>query len=360
MTDGTGDNAPTQSGTERKLIDRDRRSRRSVLRGLGVSGSSLLLSGSALAEKPATPAKDVEVHRDIVFAERDDVEQGIGGHEEDVLQLDLHLPQHRNDHPTPVIVFIHGGAWHHGSKDADYYDEIFKHWSTQGYAIASIEYRLADEAIFPAQVIDVKAAIRWLRAHADEYGLDPDNFGVWGPSAGGHLAALAAVTNGVDEFEIDGPNAEYSSDVQAAVSWFGLFDFLEHGGGFPTESLIGVAPDDDPEAWKATSPVTYLDQDDPPLLLYHGTADSTISANQSELMYERAQELCHDTSLYLLDGVGHGSENFHSVLTDKPPAEATFKTVHCRPSNNAPDQRIKEGPVPSLTDMERFFRQTLR
>lgn len=358
MTDDNSANTPVRSSRIRNPFET---SRRSLLRRLGLTSSALAMPGTALASDSATPTEDVDVHRNLVFAERSDVIAGVGGHEEGVLRLDLHRPTQQHAHPSPVIVFIHGGAWEHGSKDNDIYDEVFSHWAEQGFAVASIEYRLSQEATFPAQIHDVNAAIRWVRAHASEYELDPANIGTFGPSAGGHLAALAGVTNGVDEFEGDGPNSEYSSDVQAAVSWFGIHALHELSGdeGSPESRLVGEPINENPEAGRNASPITYFDQDGPPLLLYHGTADRIVSAEQSELMYEKAREICHDTTLYLLDGLGHGTEDFHSTLVEKPPAEATVKTVHCRPADNAPDQRTKEGPIASLTDMERFYRRTL-
>lgn len=348
-------------------------SRRSFIRGLGVATSALALPGSALASKPATPTQDIEVHRNLTFAERPDVMAGVGGHVEDKLQLDLYLPEHEHPESSPVIVFIHGGAWLGGSKDDEVLVDVCSHFARQGFAVASIEYRLIPEATFPAQILDVNAAVRWVRASADEYGLDPANIGTFGVSAGGHLAALAGVTNEVDEFKGDGPNSGYSSEVQAAVSWFGIMALHKmaetappegpvnyEGPNSPESMLVGETIADNPEAGKYASPISYFDQGDPPLLLYHGKADGLVGYGQSELMYEKARDLCHDTTFYLLDGLDHGTEIVYPALRDKPPAEATVRTVHCRPSENAPNQRTKDGPVASLTDMGRFFRKTLR
>lgn len=258
-----------------------------------------------------------------------------------------------------------------GAKDSGEY--IFEHLARSGFAVASIEYRFIQEAIFPAQIHDVNAAVRWLRAHADEYNLDPKHVATFGASAGGHLAALAGVTNEVDEFEGDGPHSGHASDVQAAVSWFGLFalhkmvetappesEFPYEEPGSPESQLVGETIAENPEAGQYASPITYLDSDDPPLLLYHGEDDGLVGYGQSELMYDKAREVCHDTTFTLLESIGHSSDDVFSALSGRPPANATVKTVHCRPAERAPDERTKEGPVASLTDMERFLRRNLQ
>ncbi|NIB98622.1 alpha/beta hydrolase fold domain-containing protein [Halobacterium sp. R2-5] len=369
MADDTEDIASEMRQKAKIETQRKPSSRRSFLRGLGVTASALALPGTALATRDGSDGEDVDVHRDITFAERPAV--GEGSHTDGELRLDLYLPQEKNPKPRPVLVYIHGGMWLFGAKDADPY--LYEHLARQGFAVASIEYRFIQEGRFPAQIRDVRAAIRWLRAHASEYDLDGDNVGTLGSSAGGHLSALAGVTNGVDEFEGDGPHTDYSSHVQAAGSWFGLFalhkmvetappesDFPYEQPQSPESRLVGETIEDNPEAGKYASPITYLDKDDPPLLLYHGKDDGLVGYGQSELMYEKARELCHDSSLYLLDSLGHSTNDVYSALESKPPAEGTTRTVHCRPSENAPDERTKDGPVASMKDVEQFYRKTLR
>lgn len=344
-------------------------SRRSVLRGLGIAGSTLALSAGTAAGTPATPANGIETHENLTFAERPEVDRE--GHGEGELRLDLYLPEQRNPHPVPVLVYIHGGMWMFGTKETD--QEILEHFARQGFAVASIEYRFISEALFPAQIHDVNAAIRWLRAHADEYGLDAGNVGVWGVSAGGHLAALAGVTNDVDEFTVDGPYAGYSSNVQAAASWYGIMalhkmvetappdsEMPYEEANAPESMLVGEPIAENPDAGKYASPVEYLDPDDPPLLLYHGNEDGLVGYGQSELMYEKALDVCHETTYYELESLGHSSEAVYSALSSKPPAMGTARTVHCRPSSNAPQERVQEGRVASLNDMEQFFRRALR
>lgn len=349
--------------------ERNGTSRRSVLRRLGIAGSGIALSTGSAASTLATPARDIERYRDLTYVERPAVDHQ--SHSEGELRLDLYLPDRRNPHPVPVLVYIHGGMWMFGTKDGE--QQLFEHFAREGIAVASIEYRFISEAIFPAQIRDVNTAIRWLRAHADEYGLDPDAIGTWGTSAGGHLAVLTGVTNGVDEFEGDGPYAEYSSDVQAAASWYGIMALHEMAETAPPESdvpyeeaespesqLVGEPIVENPEAGKYASPIEYLDSDDPPLLLYHGTEDELVGDGQSERMFEAARERCHDTTYYALDSLGHSAEEFYSALTSTPPAAATVRTVYCGCADTAQRERTKTGPIASLSDMERFFRRNLR
>ena len=136
--------------------------------------------------------------------------------------LDLYAPKKAKQ--VPLIVWIHGGAFLFGSKEGFPVEPVPLHFLLEGYAIASINYRLSPEALFPAQLEDCKAAIRWLRAHADEFGIDPNRIGAWGASAGGNLAALLGTTGEVREFEV-GENLDYSSRVQAVCDFYGPTDF---------------------------------------------------------------------------------------------------------------------------------------
>ena len=166
-----------------------------------------------------------------------DLEYVEGGHERN--RLDLYLPEKAEDR-LPLIVWIHGGAWYAGSKEGC----PAVPFAAKGYAVASINYRLSQHAIFPAQIEDCKAAIRWLRANAAKYNLDPDHIGVWGASAGGHLVALLGTTAGVKELEGQGGNLDQSSRVQCVVDWFGPTDLTTMGDegdkpGSPVALLIG-------------------------------------------------------------------------------------------------------------------------
>ena len=215
------------------------------------------------------------------------------------LQLDVWVPTSTS--PPPLVVWIHGGAWMFG--DRRYLPEtlrpnqLFDALITAGLAIATIDYRHALEATFPAQLHDAKAAIRYLRAHADLLGIDTSRVGIWGESAGGHLAALVALTGQRPAHEgsvgVLGP----SSAVDAVVDWYGVADIAaqsQHSaaraGGSDLPAELVVPPEDqlvggqDVEARVAASPITYVTPDAPPFLLIHGTADTVVAYRQSELL----------------------------------------------------------------------------
>ncbi|OYW12849.1 MAG: hypothetical protein B7Z55_17880, partial [Planctomycetales bacterium 12-60-4] len=157
-------------------------------------------------------AADTRVLKDLKYVD--------DGHERHT--LDLYIPA-ESKAPKPLVIWIHGGAWQNGSKE----NCPALGLTSQGFAVASINYRLSSHAPFPAQIQDCQAAVRWLRAHAGEYDLDPDKFGVWGSSAGGHLVALVGTTGDVDDFEPIGGHRDVSSQVQAVCDWYGPTDFLQ-------------------------------------------------------------------------------------------------------------------------------------
>ena len=154
----------------------------------------------------------VQAHRDLAYV--------ADGHERH--KLDLFVPE-KADGPLPLIIWVHGGGWQNGSKDGC--PPLRGGYAGRGYAVASINYRLSQHAPFPAQIEDCKAATRWLRAHAREYNLDPNRFGVWGSSAGGHLVALLGTSGDVKAFEV-GANLDQSSRVQAVCDYYGPTDFI--------------------------------------------------------------------------------------------------------------------------------------
>ncbi len=235
------------------------------------------------------------------------------------LLLDLYLPSTDNG-PAPVIVWIHGGGWRAGTKAGG----PAARQSLRGYAVASINYRLSDVATHPAQINDCKAAIRWLRAHAAEYNLNPDRIGAWGSSAGGHLAALAGTSGDVAELEGDvGGNLEYSSRVQAVVDWYGPAELLTMDAqalpcsgfchtcaGSPESLMVGCTITSCPDLAIAASPIHYVTSDDPPFLFHHGTNDCTVPPLQSQVLYDALDALGIDVSLTFLEDAGHGGPEF--------------------------------------------------
>lgn len=232
------------------------------------------------------------------------------------LKLDLHRPQGEN---PPLIVYVHGGGWRAGSKKdvpiADLYDK--------GFAIASVEYRLSTQAVFPAQVHDIKAAIRFLRANAGLFHLNATKIAIIGSSAGGHLAALVGVTNGSQELEGKvGEHLDQSSNVQAIVSYYGasnlatiLSQSTPQGLDFRIPALkllLGDTPDKKPALAKLASPVDHLDKNDPPLLLIHGDADPQMPPQQSQELAKAYQALGLPVTLLLLPGSLHGGSEFYN------------------------------------------------
>jgi len=252
-------------------------------------------------QRPADPA-NMAVLRDIEYVP--------GGHER--LKLDLYLPQDAD--PTgkrPLIVWIHGGAWLGGSKAPC----PALRFVNRGYAVASINYRLSQHALFPAQIEDCKAAIRWLRANAGQYHLDPNRIGVWGASAGGHLVALLGTTGDVKEFDV-GPNASVSSRVQAVCDFFGPTDFtkmssfpstMKHDApDSPEAKLIGGPVQENKDKVQRANPITYVTKDDPPFLIVHGDKDPLVPHNQSEILLDALKKAGVEATLYTIAGGGHG------------------------------------------------------
>jgi acetyl esterase/lipase len=238
----------------------------------------------------------------------------VGDH---VLQLDLHLPKEAN---PPLIVYVHGGAWRAGSKS----DVPIAKLLDQGFAIASVDYRLSTEAPFPAQVHDIKAAIRFLRAKSALFHINTQRIAIIGSSAGGHLAALVGVTNGNAELEGSlGEHLSQSSDVQAIVSLFGasnLQTILSQSTEFglkmrvpALQLLLGGQPSEKPELAKLASPVAHLEKNDPPLLLIHGDADPQMPPQQSEELAKAYEALKLPVQFIMIKGGKHGGKEFYDA-----------------------------------------------
>jgi acetyl esterase/lipase len=228
------------------------------------------------------------------------------------MHLDLYLPE-KTDKPLPLIIWIHGGAWMAGSKDAP---SPALRFVKAGYAVAQVGYRLSQEAKFPAQIHDCKAAVRWLRANADKYNLDPNKFVAWGASAGGHLVALLGVTGGNAELEGTVNDLKQSSRVQAVIDWFGPTDFLHIGEpesdlkhnapDSPESKLIGGPVLENKDKAAKASPITYVSKDAPPFLIMHGDKDRTVPFDQSERLYHALKKAGVDATFVPMKGAGHG------------------------------------------------------
>ena len=246
----------------------------------------------------------VTVHRDLIYGR-------VGERE---LPLDLYLPPDTSS-PVPVVIWVHGGGWRGGSKGNGGHA---RNITTRGFAVVDVEYRLSGEALFPAQIEDCKTAVRWVRANAEKYNLDPDHIGAWGSSAGGHLVAMMGLTHDEGVFETD-DHSQYSSAVQAVCNWFGPTDFLrmndfegriDHDAADSPESmLIGGPIQENVEKVAAANPITYVSENDPPMLILHGEKDLSVPYNQSELLYAAMQKAGLEVTLYKVVNAGHGFGN---------------------------------------------------
>ena len=229
------------------------------------------------------------------------------------LTLDLYLPGMEHT-PLPVVVWIHSGVWHSGKKNKANPPAL--PLIQRGYIVVSISHRPSGRATFPAQIYDCKAAVRWLRANAEQYYIDPDRIGVWGTSSGGHLAALLGTTSEVRELEGNLGNQGYSSEVQAVVDFFGPTDFLQMDAAgseithdapdSPESKLIGGPIRDNQEKVAAANPITYVSKDDPPFLIVHGKRDRLVPYQQSQLLHTALVKSRVESTLYVLKEAGHG------------------------------------------------------
>lgn len=211
----------------------------------------------------------------------------------------------------PVIVWLHGGGWRMQDRTAR--PDLVRHFAVHGYVMASIDYRLAPHTRHPGQLHDVRAAVRWLRTHATEFGADPARIGLWGSSAGGHLAALTGLHSGVDRLPGEQPTT-VSSGVQAVVDGYGPADLTTARAGSPEADLLGGPAADRPRQARDASPVTHAGPDAPPFLILHGLDDAMVPAAHSIALYEALADSGDDVALYLIDGFGHGFLNPGNVL----------------------------------------------
>ncbi|WP_222918681.1 alpha/beta hydrolase [Natrinema sp. SYSU A 869] len=328
-------------------------------------------------------AASVSVHEDVTYAARDAGE----------MKLDLYVPE--TDENPPLVVYIHGGGWvFETRKNAP---DLARYAAEWGCAITSVSYRLAaipDDAdfptesiennptprgVFPDQIIDVKAAIRWLRANADEYGFDAARVATWGASAGGHLAALAGTLDDIETLPGDAyPDdaiakvvaPDQSGTVQAVVDWYGISDLLElpsQPDGFESFLLGGDVSENRDKA-KRASPTTYVGPETPPFLITHGREDQVVSIRQSRLLFEALQASAVGATMYELHDLGHvfGAESertaMEQLIVDPRPAQTVTATAHLEAgaeTGASTDGLLERAPPAGPDAIEQFLDRTI-
>jgi acetyl esterase/lipase len=250
----------------------------------------------------------VKLERDVVYAK-------VGERE---LKLDLYLPATSPGVKLPLVVWIHGGAWRAGTKE----NAPVASFALDGYAAASIGYRYTQEAAFPANVEDCKAAIRWLRANAAKYSIDPDRIGIWGSSAGGHLVAMLGTSGDVKELEGTHGVQGVSSRVQAVVDWYGPTRVtrmshhpsrMDHDApDSPENQLAGFLVQQNAALAERMNPAAYATKDDAPFLIQHGDADPLVPMEQSEILADALKKAGVKVQMEVLRGAGHGGPQFQA------------------------------------------------
>jgi acetyl esterase/lipase len=268
---------------------------RIALLGVFILLASTLNTYSASAA-PAAAAPAFQVRSDVTYCKPDGLE----------LKMDAYLPTIRDNKPAPAILYAHGGGWNDGDKSEA--SAAAPQFAAMGYMVASINYRLAPQHKWPAQIEDVKCAVRHLRANAATYRIDPDRIGVIGGSAGGQLAALAGLTGPEAGFEGNGGYPEQSSQVQAVVDIFGptnfaTMDLQPHRAS--VEQLLGIPLEQATEALRRASPISYVRGDAPPFFILHGDKDDLVPLSQSQELYDRLRAAGTPADLLVVKNAGH-------------------------------------------------------
>lgn len=304
------------------------------MREIGLAIAVLLLAMPAAAQSPVDAEISEKSAREDVFPQAEVAFPGdvvawpqveisnLDGYRP--VRMDIYAPRDRSK-ARPAVLWVHGGGWSRGDARTS---GAYKNWpavlaslAARGFVVASLDYRLSGEAKFPAQIQDVKAAIRHLRKQGDALGIDTSRVYLWGGSAGGHLASLAAVTCGVGEYDprpstgrlsrsqinaLKGSKAPPVDDcVQGAALWYGVFD-LEHVPSVNVAGLLGCNPTTCRDVARAASPLYRIGKNLPPMLLIHGTKDETVDVSQSKAMTAALRGAGAKAELLLIPDVDHG------------------------------------------------------
>ncbi|MGH8024952.1 MAG: alpha/beta hydrolase fold domain-containing protein [Limisphaerales bacterium] len=251
--------------------------------------------------------------------------------------LDIFPPETPSAKPLPLMIWVNGGAWLGG----DQHDPPVLFLVTNGFAVASIQYRFSSQVKWPGQAYDVKAAIRFLRANAARYNFDPGHFGIGGDSAGGHLAAFAGTSGDVKSMEGDLGNPGYSTKVQAVVDWFGPTDltqmekeakpgsWIQHNSPDAPEALLLGGPVQQMKELAATAnPITYITSNEPPFLIMHGDNDLLVPWGQSDILAKALIDAGNEVTMKTIHGAGHEDRRFHSPANQRLMLD--FLTLHLK------------------------------
>jgi acetyl esterase/lipase len=269
-----------------------------LLASCGGAVGATAPSPSAAVSVPASPRVGVEPG--VVYC----TNAGVA------LTMDIYYPKQASTTPTPAVLYVHGGGWEHGSSSLGGINAtIAQSLTARGMLVAAVNYRLAPQFVWPAQIVDVKCAVRYLRANAQRYGIDPSKIGAWGGSAGGHLVSMLGTARPSAGFDT-GQYLQQSSSVQAVVDMFGPADLTAGGWGpYATsvvEQVFGVKPGQDSGTLAHASPVTYIQSNDPPFLIFHGAKDAVVPLSQSQELASRLQAAGVSATLVTVQNAGHG------------------------------------------------------
>jgi acetyl esterase/lipase len=280
----------------------------------------VFLSMTATLSAQTAPAQGEQLYRTETIR---DVVYGKGGPY--ALTLDIIRPVGDFPKPLPSVIWIHGGGWRQGNKD----NAPTAALAARGFFTVSINYRLSHVATFPGAIEDAKCAVRWLRANAAKYNLDPDGIGAWGASAGGHLAELLAVTPNQPALEGAGGYNDQSSRVAAVVSFAGVSDFTRATEGFSRDlwplavAFLGGKPNEKPGVYRQASPALQVTAETAPMLLVHGDKDEIVPLQQSVLMAEVLKKAGVDHQLIVIKNADH-----HFRATDPNGRQPSAAEVH--------------------------------
>jgi acetyl esterase/lipase len=296
---------------------------------------SAITDASALRAQDGVP-DGVELHVDIPYREGNDK-----------WKLDLALPTKASDTPRAAIVFVHGGGWRGGDKVKGQWRALPLRYAEMGYVAISVNYRFVKEALFPACVEDVKCSVRWLRANAKKYNVDPERIGAYGNSAGAHLVSLLGLAGKEAKLEGDGPFQDQSSSLQAVCASATPTDFVNWGKDKeedPPRPMRVLAGDDatyDARA-KNGSPITHVHKDAPPFLLIHGNADPVVPIAQSDRFAKALRAAgAKDVTFMIIDDANHGVFGRNSTVTHAAMESFFAKSLNGKrsASTSSPKQR---------------------